>query len=129
MDRSFIKRILIVDDLKSFRNELITILKNIGYVDFKECDDGKMAWEELCLQAQLGHPYEIIFSDINMPIMNGLQLLKNLRGTEIYKKTPIFMVSTESEKDIVIKAIIDGATDYILKPFSLETVRTKISKI
>lgn len=120
---------MIVDDLKSMRTDLVKILQDLGYKNFKECPDGKVAWDDLCTEAQYGNPYDIIFSDINMPIMSGLTLLKNLRNTEVYKNTPIFMVSTENEKDVVIKAIIEGATDYILKPFSQVTVSAKLSKV
>ena len=60
--------------------------------------------------------------------MNGLALLKKLRNTNIYKTTPIFMVSTENEKDVVIKAILEGATDYILKPYNPITVHDKLVK-
>ena len=124
----FNKKIMIVDDLKSMRSDLIKILQNIGYSNFKECSDGKEAWDDMCMEAQYGNPYQIIFSDINMPIMNGLALLKKLRNTNIYKTTPIFMVSTENEKDVVIKAILEGATDYILKPYNPITVHDKLVK-
>jgi len=122
------KKILIVDDIKSMRADLIKILIDLGYSNFKECADGQEAWDDLCLEAQYGNPYQIIFSDINMPIMNGINLLKKVRNTTIYKTTPIFMVSTENEKDIVIKAILEGATDYILKPYNPITVKDKLTK-
>ncbi len=60
--------------------------------------------------------------------MNGIQLLKSLRGLDTYKKVPIFMVSTENEKDIIIKCIMEGANDYILKPYQPETVKDKLTK-
>ena len=122
------KKILIVDDIKSMRSDLMKILINLGYSNFKECSDGQEAWDDLSLEAQYGNPYQIIFSDINMPVMNGINLLKKIRNTTIYKTTPIFMVSTENEKDIVIKAILEGATDYILKPYNPITVKDKLAK-
>ena len=121
-------KILIVDDIKSMRANLIKILIDLGYSNFTECADGQKAWDELCVEAQYGNPYQIIFSDINMPIMNGINLLKKVRNLTIYKTTPIFMVSTENEKDIVIKAILEGATDYIIKPFNPIIVKDKLTK-
>jgi two-component system chemotaxis response regulator CheY len=61
-----------------------------------------------------------------MPVMDGITLLKNLRSMDSYKKTPIFMVSTENEKDIIIKSILNGATDYILKPYDINLVNKKL---
>lgn len=120
------KRLLIADDLPNMRADLVKILTSLGFTHIKEVVDGKAAWEELRLEAQYGKPYEIIFSDINMPFMNGIALLKALRGLDSYKKTPIFIVSTETEKDVIVNAIIHGATDYIIKPYSPDIVKEKI---
>jgi len=121
------KRVMVVDDLPNIRTDLIKILNSLGFTNIKEMPDGKAALDELVLKASEGKPYEIIFSDINMPIMGGLALLKALRATTVYKKTPIFMVSTENEKDIILTAVIEGATDYIIKPYSAEVVKQKIT--
>lgn len=121
------KRVLIADDLPSMRADLLKILKSLGFTNIKETSDGKAAWDELRTEAQYGKPYEIIFTDINMPLMNGLVLLKGLRGIDNYKLTPIFVVSTENEKGIIMKAIIDGATDYIIKPYKADVVKEKLT--
>jgi two-component system chemotaxis response regulator CheY len=126
LETYFNKPIMVADDLPNMRADLTNILKSIGFTNIKEASDGRVAWDELRSQAQYGDPYAIIFTDINMPRMNGLALLKSLRGSETYQKTPIFMVSTENEKEIILKAIIDGATDYIIKPFTPELVRGKL---
>jgi len=120
------KRVMIVEDSPSMRQDLVNILKSLGFTNIKEMPDGKAAWDELRAEAQYGTPYDLIFSDINMPIMNGLVLLKQLRTLETYKKIPIFMVSTENEKDVIIRAIIDGATDYIIKPYESKVVVEKM---
>ena len=121
------KRVMVVDDLPNIRTDLIKILNSLGFSNIKEMPDGKAALDELTAMANEGKPYEIIFSDINMPLMNGLALLKALRSSDVYKKTPIFMVSTENEKDVILTAVIEGATDYIIKPYSAEVVKQKIS--
>ncbi len=121
-------KVLIADDLPPIRADLVRILKELGFKNFTECQDGKVGWEKLKSEAQYGKPYDLIFLDINMPQVNGIQLLKMVRGSDTYKQTPVFMVSTENEKDIIIKCIIEGATDYILKPYMQETVKEKLAK-
>lgn len=128
MDKRTQAKILICDDLPAMRADLSKILKELGFVHLTECQDGKAGWEKAKSEAQYEKSFDVIFLDINMPQMNGIQLLKALRGMDSYKKTPIFMVSTENEKDIIIKCIMEGATDYILKPFQAETVKEKINK-
>ena len=123
------KRVMVVDDLPNIRTDLIKILNSLGFTNIKEMPDGKAALDELVLKASEGKPYEIIFSDINMPIMGGLALLKALRATTVYKKTPIFMVSTENEKEIIVQCILLGASDYILKPFDPALLREKMAKL
>ncbi len=119
-------RVAIVDDQSSIGKELIMILQKIGFTNIKFFLDGKTAWDNFRLEAQYGDPFEVVFLDINMPGMSGIELLKNLRNTQTYKSIPIFMVTTESEKSTVIICISLGATDYIVKPYKMETVIEKI---
>ncbi len=122
-------KVLIADDLPSARSDLTKILNTMGFTQIFENQDGKSAWDNAILEAQYGKAYNLMFLDINMPQLNGIQLLKNLRNVDVYKKIPIIMVSTQNEKDIIIKCIIEGATDYVLKPFNIETVMEKVNKI
>jgi two-component system chemotaxis response regulator CheY len=118
--------ILIVDDLSAMRTNLIAILQNLGFKNIAESTDGMLAWNLAIDQAKINKPFDLIFSDINMPVMNGIVLLKNLRGSDAYKKIPIFMVSTENEKAVILKCVLGGATDYIIKPFDPELVKNKL---
>lgn len=128
LEAYFDKPVLIADDLANMRADLVKILKALGFTNIKEVQDGMEAWDELRSEAQYGTPYEIIFTDINMPQMDGIALLKALRFLEAYKTTPIFIVSTENEKNTILKAILEGATDYIIKPYRPDIVREKIMK-
>lgn len=119
-------KILIVDDLPSMRSDLIRILTELGFLNMKQCEDGKQAWDHVRAEALSDNVYDIIFSDINMPHMNGITLLKHLRSVESYKKTPIFIVSTENEKTTIVQAIMSGATDYIIKPYDPLIVKEKV---
>lgn len=122
----FDSKILIVDDLPSMRIDLVRILTELGFSNFKQSEDGRRALDLVKSEAANGNFYEIVFSDINMPEMDGITLLKNLRGIEGYKKTPIFIVSTENEKATIIQAIMSGATDYIIKPYDPLVVKEKV---
>jgi two-component system chemotaxis response regulator CheY len=119
-------RIMIVDDLPNMRADLVKILTDMGFTNMKEMPDGKAAFEELKREAQAGKASALLFVDINMPFMNGIDLLKALRFMDSYKKTPVFIVSTENEKDIIINAILNGATDYIIKPYNPAIVKDKL---
>ena len=100
----FDSKILIVDDLPSMRADLVRILTELGFSNLKQCEDGRQALDHVKAEAVNNKFYEIIFSDINMPEMDGITLLKNLRGLENYRKTPIFIVSTENEKATILSA-------------------------
>lgn len=125
----FSKKILVADDLLATRNDLVKILKDIGFANVDEAVDGKQAWEKLSDQAFYGDPYDFIITDIHMPHLTGLALLAKARGTKVYNKTPIVMVSTENEKDIIISAISQGATSYFLKPFDPILVKERLLSI
>lgn len=122
----FDMNVLIVDDLDAMRVNLLAILKDLGFKNITESVNGMLAWTLAVERARFGKPFDLIFSDINMPVMDGITLLKYLRGVETYKTTPIFMVSTENEKNIIIRSVLFGANDYILKPYDPEIVRTKL---
>ncbi len=122
----FDSKILIVDDLPSMRADLVRILTELGFSNLKQSEDGRQALDHVKSEAANGNFYEIVFSDINMPEMDGITLLKNLRGLEAYKKTPIFIVSTENEKTTIVQAIMSGATDYIIKPYDPLVVKEKV---
>ena len=119
-------KILIVDDLASIRENLNSVLRELGFKHTQDTSDGREGMEQAVDKARFDVPYDLIFVDIHMPVMDGITLLKNLRSMDSYKKTPIFMVSTENEKDIIIKSILNGATDYILKPYDINLVNKKL---
>ncbi len=122
-------KILVVDDSRTMRVEIISILKECGLTNVMEACDGDDAWKKIAAETAVNEPFDLIFSDINMPKMNGIKLLKKIKYVKAYELVPVIMVSTENEKGTVLEAIAEGATDYILKPFDKKTVTTKILKI
>ncbi|MFH1155810.1 MAG: response regulator [Pseudomonadota bacterium] len=122
MDTSI--KVLIVDDFATMRRILKNILKQLGFKNLLEADDGTTAWEILEKQT-----VDLIISDWNMPKMTGLELLKMVRASDKYKRTPFLMVTAEAQKQNVIEAVQAGVSNYVVKPFTAEAIADKLSKI
>lgn len=117
-------KILIVDDFATMRRIMKNILKQIGFSNIIEADDGTTAMEELKKTS-----VDLIISDWNMPKMTGLDLLKSVRGTDGLKDVPFLMVTAEAQKQNVIDAVQAGVTNYVVKPFTAEAISEKLEKI
>ena len=117
-------RVLIVDDFATMRRILKNILKQIGFTNISEADDGKSALMELKKEK-----YNLILCDWNMPEMSGLELLKKMRSDDGLKDIPFVMVTAEAQKDNIIEAVKSGESSYIVKPFTAETIGEKLKKI
>ncbi len=116
--------ILVVDDFATMRRIVKNILKQLGYENIHEADDGASAIEVLKREK-----IHFIISDWNMPQMSGIELLKTVRATEEWKDLPFLMVTAEGQKGNVIEAVKNKVNNYIVKPFTPETLMEKISKI
>lgn len=117
-------KILVVDDFATMRKVIRNLLKQVGYENIVEAEDGVIALRTLKSQK-----IDLIVSDWNMPNMTGLELLKAVRADEDLKPTPFLMVTAEALQDNVIAAVKAGVSNYIVKPFTAETLNEKISKI
>ncbi|MFA5902533.1 MAG: chemotaxis response regulator CheY [Desulfobacula sp.] len=122
MDTSI--KVLIVDDFATMRRILKNILKQLGFKNLVEADDGTSAWDIL-----QGQSIDLIISDWNMPKMTGLELLKKVRASDNYKRTPFLMVTAEAQKQNVIEAVQAGVSNYVVKPFTAEAISDKLEKI
>jgi two-component system chemotaxis response regulator CheY len=122
MDTSI--KVLIVDDFATMRRILKNILKQLGFKNLVEADDGTTAWEVLQEQT-----IDLIISDWNMPKMTGLELLKKVRSSDNYKTAPFLMVTAEAQKQNVIEAVQAGVSNYVVKPFTAEAISDKLEKI
>lgn len=122
MDTSI--KILIVDDFATMRRILKNILKQLGFKNLVEADDGTTAWDVLESQG-----IDLVISDWNMPKMTGLELLKKVRASDKYKGTPFLMVTAEAQKQNVIEAVQAGVSNYVVKPFTAEAISDKLEKI
>jgi len=117
-------RILVVDDFSTMRRILKNILKQIGYTDIDEAEDGNGALAKLRQDK-----YDLVVSDWNMPNMSGLDLLKAIRADSALNGTPVLMVTAEAKKENVVEAIKAGVNNYVVKPFTAEVLREKIEKV
>ena len=114
-------RVLVVDDSGTMRTIQKRCLNKLGINDVVEAEDGVQALKVLSLGA-----FDLILTDWNMPNMDGLSLLKNIRAQD--KQTPVFMITTEGERGRVIEAIQCGVSDYLVKPFTPDGLKTKLEK-
>ncbi|WP_045223589.1 chemotaxis response regulator CheY [Methyloterricola oryzae] len=117
-------RILVVDDFSTMRRIVKSIVKQLGFNNVDEAEDGKQALEML-----KGGKYGFVVSDWNMPNMTGIDLLRAIRADPDLKDTPVLMVTAETEKQIVVDAIQAGVNNYIVKPFTPQVFEEKMNKI
>jgi len=117
-------RLLVVDDSSTMRRIIRNNLKVVGYDDVLEAENGEGALARL--QAE---KIDLVITDWNMPVMNGLELVGAMRKAEAWKGTPVLMVTTVAEKDEILKAMQAGVTNYVVKPFDSATLKKKIDQI
>jgi two-component system chemotaxis response regulator CheY len=118
---------LVVDDFSTMRRIIIGLLKELGYSKFMEAEDGQAAFNILNVPGASGITF--IVTDWNMPVMDGLTLLKTVRSTPHVKNLPVLMVTAEAKRENIIVAAEAGADGYVVKPFTAETLRVKLEKI
>ena len=117
-------RIRVVDDCSTMRRIVRNLLKELGFSNVDEAEDGAMALQKLQHDG-----FEFVVTDWNMPNMDGLQLLKTIRGTPALKHLPVMMITAEAKKENIIAAAQAGASGYIVKPFTAATLAEKLQKI
>ena len=117
-------RFLIVDDFSTMRRIVRNLLKESGYADADEAEDGVIA-----LQKLRNSTFDFVVSDINMPNMNGFQLLGEIKKDDKLKHLPVLMVTAEARKEDIVAAAQGGAAGYIVKPFTKATLEEKVAAI
>ena len=122
-DRTSLK-FLVVDDFSTMRRIVRNLLKELGFTNVEEAEDGAVALGKL----REGN-FEFVVSDWNMPNMDGLTLLQNVRGDARLKTLPFLMITAEAKKENIIAAAQSGASGYIVKPFTAATLSEKLAKI
>ena len=117
-------KILIVDDFSTMRRIIKNLLRDLGFTNTSEADDGQTALPML----QSGK-YDFLVTDWNMPGMQGIDLLKAVRSDPELASLPVLMVTAESKRDQIVEAAQAGVNGYVVKPFTAQTLKEKIDKI
>lgn len=117
-------RFLVVDDLSTMRRIIRNLLKEIGFTEADEADDGVVA-----LQKLRNSTFDFVVSDINMPNMNGFELLGEIKKDEKLKHLPVLMVTAEARREDIVLAAQQGAAGYIVKPFTKATLENKLTLV
>ncbi|NYT35535.1 chemotaxis protein CheY [Allopusillimonas soli] len=117
-------KILVVDDFPTMRRIIKNLLKDLGFENVDEAEDGAMGLEKL-----RNGSFDFVVSDWNMPNMDGLQMLTHIRADDALKHLPVLMVTAEAKKENIIAAAQAGANGYVVKPFTAATLEEKLNKI
>lgn len=117
-------KILIVDDFSTMRRIIKNLLRDLGFTNTDEADDGQTALPKL----QAGG-FDFLITDWNMPGMQGIDLLKAVRADPELKELPVLMVTAESKREQIVEAAQAGVNGYVVKPFTAQTLKEKIDKI
>jgi len=122
MDKNM--KILIVDDFSTMRRIIKNLLRDLGFNDTTEADDGQTA-----LPLLKTGKFDFLVTDWNMPGMDGLTLLKTVRADDELKTLPVLMVTAEAKREQIVEAAQAGVNGYVVKPFTAVTLKEKIEKI
>lgn len=117
-------KFLVVDDFSTMRRIVRNLLKELGFSDVQEAEDGVEALAKL-----RSGDFEFVVSDWNMPNMTGIELLRAIRADAKLKHLPVLMVTAEAKKENIIEAAQAGASGYVVKPFTAATLDEKLKKI
>ncbi len=122
MDKSM--KILIVDDFSTMRRIIKNLLRELGYSNTLEADDGQTAWPLLRAGG-----IDLLVTDWNMPHMPGIELLRHVRADPNMRDLPVLMVTAEASREQIVQAAEAGVNGYVIKPFTAQTLEQKIEKI
>ena len=117
-------KVLVVDDMVTMRRIVKNILKQLGFGNVDEAENGQEA-----LQKLKADTFGFVVSDWNMPVMTGIDMLRAIRADEKLKAIPVLMVTAEAQQSNLIEAVQAGVSNYIVKPFTAEIMQEKIAKI
>ncbi len=123
-DLDFTLKVLVVDDMSTMRRIVKNVLKQIGYTDLHEAENGEAGLKKL-KEGGFG----LVVSDWNMPVMMGIDMLRAIRADPDLKHIPVLMVTAEAQKENIIEAVQAGVSNYVVKPFTPDALLEKLQKI
>jgi two-component system chemotaxis response regulator CheY len=117
-------KVLVVDDFSTMRRIIKNLLRDIGFTNIQEADDGSTA-----LPMLQSSEFDFVVTDWNMPGMQGIDMLRAIRADASLSHIPVLMVTAEAKKEQIVMAAQAGVNGYIVKPFTAATLKTKLDKI
>jgi two-component system chemotaxis response regulator CheY len=117
-------KILVVDDFSTMRRIIRNLLKELGFTNVEEAEDGVTGLHKL-----RSSTFQFVVSDWNMPNMTGIEMLRAIRADAALKHLPVLMVTAEAKKENIIEAAQAGASGYVVKPFTAATLEEKLNKV
>ncbi len=118
-------RILVIDDMMTMRKVVMKALRELGFADLQEAANGELGWNILSSSSP---PVQLIISDWNMPVLSGLELLKKVREDGRFHKLPFVLLTAESEASQIKSALSLGVSNYIIKPFTPDSLKEKLTQ-
>jgi len=122
-------KILLVDNVPGMRGATKTMLSQVGFKNVKEVGDGEAAWKAIEEGIASNEKFEFIISEWTLPKMTGLELLRQVRENPAMAKVPFLLVTGDAEQTTIVTAIKAGASNFVVKPFSSQTIQEKIASI
>lgn len=122
-------KILLVDDAKGIRNLIKGNLLELGFTNITEAGDGEEAFTILSQCQQENAPIELLLTDLRMPNMDGIQLVRKIRKLPQFARLPILMISADTDKLAIVDAIKAGISDYIIKPLDTNRLQVKLEQV
>ena len=124
MPSAAVLKVLVVDDQNSVRQMTRMTLEQIGIRHIHEAENGKAAMDTASLQ-----PLDLIISDFNMPELDGLGLLRAVRGHPAVRKLPFILITGRGDRELVVTAAQAGVNNYLVKPFTEAILRQKVEEV
>jgi two-component system chemotaxis response regulator CheY len=122
-------RILVVDDMMTMRQLIKSQLKSMKFKNFSDAENGEAGYKLLQQNHDLKTPIDLVLSDWNMPVLNGLDFLKKVRASAEFKDLPFMLITAEGEQSQVMEAIKAGVSNYVVKPFTPAIIQEKIAAV
>lgn len=117
-------KIIVADDMETMRTSVCELLQHFGFANVAEAGDGNQALEIIRTEGA-----DLLITDLDMPNMDGLALLRTIRSDDVLKTLPVIFLTADGEKKSIVDAVQAGADDYLLKPFTADVLERKIKKI
>jgi two-component system chemotaxis response regulator CheY len=122
---NFEAKVLITDSFSTMRRVTRSLVRQVGFELIEEAEDGYQALQIL----QNNKGFGLVLSEWNMPVMDGVNLLRKVRGDQYLKDLPFLLITSEAEKEKIIEAIKAGVDNYIVKPFTAGILREMLKKL